>query len=76
MMRPRRWASSWREPNCPEIWMATLASGRSIEKLATLDTISTSISPERNASKRSSRTFWEVLPVISGAPSRSATVAN
>ena len=42
-MRPSRWASSWREPNVPEIWMATLASGRSTEKLATLDTANTRV---------------------------------
>ena len=33
--RPRRWASSWREPKVPETWIATDASGRSIEKFAT-----------------------------------------
>ena len=50
MIRPSRCASSWREPNEPDTWMATDASGRSIEKLATLLTTSLVISPVRNAS--------------------------
>ena len=37
--RPRRCASSWREPKVPDTWIATLASGRSIAKLATFETI-------------------------------------
>ena len=44
-MRPRRWASSWREPKVPETWMTTLASGRSMAKLATFDTINSLIFP-------------------------------
>jgi hypothetical protein len=35
--RPSRCASSWREPNDPDTWIATDASGRSIEKFATFD---------------------------------------
>ena len=44
--RPRRCASSWREPNEPDTWMATDASGRSIEKFATFETTSSEISPD------------------------------
>src|SRR6266496_3795333 len=52
-MRPSRWASSCRLPNVPETWMATFASGRSSEKLATLDTTTSSSSPSRKAANRS-----------------------
>ena len=40
-MRPRRCASSWREPNVPDTWISTLASGRSMAKLPTFDRIRT-----------------------------------
>jgi hypothetical protein len=40
-MRPSRCASSWRLPNVPDTWIATEASGRSIEKFATFDTTRT-----------------------------------
>ncbi len=43
--RPSRCASSWREPKVPETCTATDASGRSMEKFATLDTTSVWISP-------------------------------
>src|SRR5665647_2925755 len=49
MIRPSRCASSWREPNDPLTWIATAASGRSIEKLATLLTTRRDTSPVRNA---------------------------
>lgn len=55
-------------------WMATFASGRSMEKFATFDTTRIGISPRRNAPKRSSRTLLEVCPLTSGAPRRAATV--
>jgi hypothetical protein len=60
----------------PDTWIATLASGRSIEKLATFDTSRVEISPLRNASKRASRTFCAVCPVISGASSSPAICFN
>ena len=41
--RPRRCASSWREPNEPDTWIATVASGRSTEKFATFETTSTGV---------------------------------
>src|SRR6266545_1425275 len=73
-MRPSRCASSCRLPNVPETWMATFASGRSSEKLATLDTTTSSSSPSRKAANRSSRSRTGVCPVITGAPSHSPSV--
>ena len=64
--RPRRWASSWREPNVPDTWIATDASGRSIEKLATLLTTSSWISPARNAWN----SFWRSATVVSPVMTR------
>jgi hypothetical protein len=46
----------------PDTWIATVASGRSIEKFATFDTTSTLISPCRNASKSFSRSLFDVDP--------------
>ena len=69
MIRPSRCASSCREPNDPDTWMATEASGRSMEKLATLLTTSLVISPVRNASNRRCRSLTDVAPVITGATS-------
>lgn len=57
--RPSRWASSWRLPNRPDIWTATLPSGRSMEKLATFDTTNTGTVVEH----------WDVLQT---SPSESA----
>jgi len=47
-MRPSRCGSSWREPEVPLTWIATLASGRSMAKLPTFETMSTGASPSRN----------------------------
>ncbi len=47
--------------------MATVASGRSIEKFATLETTSTLISLVRNASNSFSRWALLVSPLITGA---------
>jgi hypothetical protein len=65
--RPSRWASSWREPKVPETWMATVASGRSMEKLATFETTRTDSSPCRKASKSFSRCALVVSPLMTGA---------
>ena len=51
----------------PEIWIATLASGRSIAKLPTFETINSGISPDLKAAYSFSRSAVGVLPVISGA---------
>jgi hypothetical protein len=67
MTRPRRCASSWRDPNEPDTWIATEASGRSIEKFATLLTTRRDTSPERNASNSRCRSRTVVAPVMSGA---------
>ena len=45
----------------PDTWIATVASGRSIEKLATLLTTSSGISPVRNASNSRSRSLHRGL---------------
>ena len=73
--RPSRCASSWREPNEPDTWIATSASGRSIEKFATLETTSRPTSPDRNASKSRCRSLTGVSPLITGA-SRSAAISS
>src|SRR5258708_444347 len=62
-MRPSRWASSCREPNVPEIWIATDASGRSTAKLATFETASKRIEPALNCVNNSSRRLCRVVPV-------------
>ncbi len=72
MMRPRRCASSCRDPNEPDTWIATDASGRSIEKFATFETTSLLISPDRNASNSRCRSFTGVSPVMTSAPMCSA----
>lgn len=74
--RPSRCASSCREPNVPEIWIATDASGRSIEKFATFDTTSVRISPRRNLSNSSSRSLFRVEPWITGASSSSPSISS
>jgi hypothetical protein len=56
--------------------MATDASGRSMEKLATLDTTSVWISPVRKASKSFWRTLTEVSPLMTGAFSRSPSSSS
>ncbi|CFE81426.1 Uncharacterised protein [Mycobacterium tuberculosis] len=61
-IRPSRCASSWREPNVPETCTATAASGKSMEKLATLDTTSVATSPRRKASNSASRSLVLVDP--------------
>ena len=61
-MRPSRCASSWREPNVPETWISTLASGRSMAKLPTFERIRCRISPRRNLPYRSSRSAFGVWP--------------
>ncbi len=53
--------------------MATSAEGRSIEKLATLLTTSSPTSPVRKASNSRCRSLTGVSPLITGAPSTSAT---
>ena len=60
-MRPSRWASSCREPNVPEIWIATDASGRSTAKLATFETASKRIEPALNCVNNSSRRLCRVV---------------
>ena len=65
--RPSRCASSCRDPNVPDTWIATAASGRSMEKFATLETTRSSISPSRKASKSRSRSLTLVSPLITGA---------
>ena len=45
----RRWASSWRLPKVPEIWMSTFASGRSMAKLPTFETMRFLRLPSRKA---------------------------
>ena len=74
--RPSRWASSWRDPNDPDTWIATVASGRSMEKLATLLTTSRSSSPCRNALNSRSRSLTGVSPLITGASSRSPSSSS
>ena len=61
---------------CPDTWIATLASGRSMEKLATLLTTSRLISPARNASKSRWRSLTVVSPLITGASRRSAELVE
>lgn len=51
----------------PDTWMATVASGRSMEKFATFDTTSTLSSPCRNASNSFSRWALDVSPLMTGA---------
>ena len=51
----------------PDTCTATPASGRSSEKLATLETTSVSSSPDRNCSKSTSRSDTGVSPVTTGA---------
>ena len=69
--RPRRCASSCREPNDPETWMATVASGRSIEKFATFDTTSTVDRARRGTPGRAARARRSgVAPVSFGASER------
>ena len=63
-IRPSRCASSCRDPNVPETWIATAASGRSTEKLATLETTSVGTSPRRNASYSRSRSGTVVEPLM------------
>ena len=57
-----RWASSCREPNDPDTWIATPASGRSMEKFATLLTTSSRTSPARKASNSRCRSTHRGLP--------------
>src|SRR5665811_1063368 len=76
MIRPSRCASSWREPNDPLTWIATAASGRSIEKLATLLTTRRDTSPVRNAPNSRCRSRTVVAPVINGASRCSASSAS
>ena len=54
------------DPNVPDIWMSTLASGRSIAKFPTLLTISTCMSPSRNNLYNATRSLFGVAPVIRG----------
>ena len=60
----------------PDTWIATAASGRSMEKFATLETTSRSISPARNASKSRSRSLTVVSPLITGASSALAELVE
>ncbi len=57
----------------PTTWMATVASGRSTEKFATLLTTSTLVRPSRNSSYSRSRSSTGVAPVSFGASSASAS---
>src|SRR5512135_3064337 len=50
----------------------TFASGRSMAKLPTFDSTSRRSSPRRNLPYRSSRSAFEVCPVISGRSNRAA----
>ena len=74
--RPRRWASSWREPKEPETWIATSAEGRSMEKFATLETTSSPTSPVRKASKSRCRSLTGVSPLITGASRAAASSSS
>src|SRR5690625_2221624 len=63
-------------PNVPDTCTATAASGRSMEKLATLETTRVVISPRRNASNSASRAAVLVDPWMIGASSRSPSSSN
>ncbi|MBW8702628.1 hypothetical protein MBT84_23820 [Streptomyces sp. MBT84] len=56
--------------------MATVASGRSMEKLATFETTSTLISLSRKAPKSFSRWALVVSPLMTGAPRCSPSSSN
>ena len=56
--------------------MATSASGRSMEKFATLETTRVRSSPERNASKSRCRSFTDVSPLMTGASRASASSSS
>ena len=59
--------SSWALPKVPETWMATLASGRSMEKRPTLDTTSSAeLCPE--GGEQLLALLHGVSPVITGRP--------
>ena len=70
--RPSRCASSWREPNVPETWISTLASGRSMAKLPTLREDQHAAARRGGTRRRGPRArVFGVCPVISGASERS-----